>query len=85
MDKTITVKTLIGFISAIGIPILVFMYTFSVKMDRNEVRSLANEKNIQKIILVQEESFKRNDVNFDKVLDKLHEIDLKLKDKANRK
>lgn len=85
MDKTITVKTLIAFISAIGIPVLVFLYTLSLKADRNEVRSINNEINIENIIDNQKESMDKNDKNFDRVLEKLHEIDLKLKDKANRK
>jgi len=85
MDKTITVKTLIAFISAIGIPVLVFLYTLSIKTDRNEVRSINNETNIVKIIDNQQKSIEKNDKNFDRVLAKLHEIDLKLKDKANRK
>jgi len=85
MDKTVSVKTLIAFISAIGIPVLIFLYTLSLKADRNETRSIHNKNEIEKIIDYQKEAQKETNKNFDKVLDKLHDIDLKLKDKANRK
>lgn len=85
MDRTITVKTLLAFVSAIGIPVLIFMYTLSLKTDKNEHRSIQNATNIIEIKNDQKVGIQNNDKNFEKVLDKLHEMDLKLKDKANRK
>ena len=85
MEKTVNVKTLLAFVSVIGIPVLIFMYTLSIKSDRNEIRSTNNELSIQRMYNTQTESRTENNENFNRVLDKLHEIDLKLKDKANRK
>lgn len=85
MDKAVSVRTLIAFVSAIGIPILIFLYTLLIKTDRNESRSIHNQNEIEEILSFQKERRYESNTNFTKVMDKLHEIDLKLKDKANRK
>lgn len=85
MDKAVSVRTLIAFVSAIGIPILIFLYTLLIKTDRNESRSIHNQNEIEEILSFQKERRYESNTNFTRVMDKLHEIDLKLKDKANRK
>ncbi len=85
MDKQINVKTLIAFSAAIGIPVLVFLYTLSLQADRNELRSKSNATSLSVIKQDQKLNHKDSERNFEKVLDKLHDIDIKLQNKANRK
>ena len=85
MDKSITVKTLIAFIAAIGIPVLVFLYTLSLQADRNELRSKNNSNSLTIIKNDLKYNHQDSERNFEKILEKLHDIDIKLQNKANRK
>lgn len=85
MEKSVSVKTLLAFVAAIGIPVLIFLWTLNLRTETNEIRSFENQRKINEIMQTQKQAIHDNDENFDKVLEKLHDIDLKLKDKADRR
>lgn len=85
MEKQVTVKTLIWVITSVAIPLLAFFWNLNYKVNMNEINSTTNTKNILEIRLDQKDNKKDQDKNFDKVLEKLHEIDVKLQNKQNRK